>query len=135
MAPYTDDDDATITSGVLRFLAASMTRRVPVAFTSCDCCGSAIDLGTEGRAARCTIASHPVTTLARRDSSRMEPSKKSILRPSRLRMYPVDKSSIPRTSAMEESFLTRLLPMKPAAPVIKTFMSPCYTKFRKSRIP
>ena len=56
LAPYTDDDDATITWTLPARRAASSTSTVPVALARCDATGSVIERGTDGRAARCTTA-------------------------------------------------------------------------------
>ena len=74
LAPYTDDDDATTTRRTPAARMASSTRMVPVALLSWLARGSSMDLGTDGRAARCTTASAPASTSVRWAWSKMSPS-------------------------------------------------------------
>ena len=95
---------------------------MPVALARCDATGSSIERGTEGRAARCTIASHPCATAWSRLVSRMLPCTNSTARPARLSALPVDRSSNATTwpSRSSSSSRHRFAPMNPAPPVTST---------------
>ena len=56
--------------------------------------------------------------------SKIDSSMNSVRRPARLRRDPVRRLSSTRTSARSWSCSARWLPMKPAPPVIRTFMGP-----------
>ena len=77
LAPYTDEEDATTTWGMPWRRAASSTVMVPVALTWWVAMGSASERGTDGRAARWTIAWAPSMTPSRSAALRMEPSRSS----------------------------------------------------------
>src|SRR3954467_7224439 len=71
--PYTDDDDATMTWASPARRAAPSTCILPAALTWWLAIGSAIERGTDGRAARCTMAPAPASTSSRASASRMLP--------------------------------------------------------------
>src|SRR3984885_15393792 len=125
LAPYTDEDDDTMTWGKPPRRAASSTIMVPVALTWWVAMGSANERGTDARAARWTTASAPVMTLSSWSASRMEPSRSSTEGVAgRFWREPVERSSRASTWSTKSCWSSnrqRFAPMKPAPPVTTTF--------------
>lgn len=100
---------------------SSSTLNVPVVLATWLAMGATTERGTDGIAARWTMAAAPAPARPSASESRIEPTSTATSRPARLAWDPVDRSSITTTSwPSRSSRRTRLEPMNPAPPVTWT---------------